>query len=205
MKKKNIFLLIALLAISLCLPFALNACKNETICLHEWKTEAVLQDATCTALGSESQICVHCNQTRTAEIPALGHDLEAVAPKSATCTEVGHEAYEQCARCDYHTQIAEVSALGHDLKPVASKNATCTEVGHEAYEQCARCDYHTQIAEVSALGHSFAEAYSVHETPTIRPAPERAVRPSKTKRPTTEHPFAASEPFVRPATRHTEA
>ena len=101
-----------------------------------------------------------CDYTTYSEIPALGHDLVHHEAKSATCTEIGWNAYDTCSRCDY-TTYSEIASLGHDLVHHEAKAATCTEIGWNAYDTCSRCDY-TTYAEIASLGHNY-ENTGVHD------------------------------------------
>ena len=95
---------------------------------------------------------------------AIGHDLEKVAQKNASCTETGYEAYWRCKNCaklfsdeagthEINNPV-EINANGHDLKKVEKKAPTCTEIGWEAYDNCKRegCTYST-YKEIAALNH----------------------------------------------------
>ena len=95
---------------------------------------------------------------------AIGHDLEKVAQKNASCTETGYEAYWRCKKCaklfsdeagthEINNPV-EINANGHALKKVEKKAPTCTEIGWEAYNTCKRdgCNY-TTYKELPALGH----------------------------------------------------
>ena len=80
---------------------------------------------------------------------AIGHDLEKVAQKNASCTETGYEAYWRCKKCaklfsdeaGTHEIInpVEINANGHALKKVEKKAPTCTGIGYEAYWKCSKC------------------------------------------------------------------
>ena len=93
---------------------------------------------------------------------AIGHDLEKVAQKNASCTETGYEAYWRCKKCaklfsdeaGTHEIInpVEINANGHALKKVEKKAPTCTEIGWEAYDTCSHCNYTTYV-ELPKLNH----------------------------------------------------
>ena len=80
---------------------------------------------------------------------AIGHDLEKVAQKNASCTETGYEAYWRCKKCaklfsdeaGTHeiSKLVEINANGHNLEKVEKKEASCTETGYEAYWKCSKC------------------------------------------------------------------
>ena len=80
---------------------------------------------------------------------AIGHDLEKVAKKNASCTETGYEAYWRCKKCaklfsdeagtNEIINPVEINANGHALKKVEKKAPTCTGIGYEAYWKCSKC------------------------------------------------------------------
>ena len=80
---------------------------------------------------------------------AIGHDLEKVAQKNASCTETGYEAYWRCKKCaklfsDEAGKIeinnpVKINANGHALEKAEKKEAGCTESGYEAYWKCKNC------------------------------------------------------------------
>ena len=124
---------------------------TESNCIHDWSDWSVANNATCTATGLKERVCANCQQKETEEIPVLGHNLVQHEGKTATCTEIGWNAYDTCSRCEYTTYV-EIPALGHDLVHHDAKAATCTEIGWDAYDTCSRCDYTTYV-EIPALGH----------------------------------------------------
>ena len=118
-------------------------------------------EADCINAGSYDMVvyCSVCDAELSREnfaIDALGHDLIPHNSKAPTCTEIGWEAYNTCARCDYTTYV-ELTALGHDLVSHDAQAPTCTEIGWDAYEDCSRCD-HTTYVEKAALGHTYGDS-----------------------------------------------
>ena len=105
---------------------------------------------------------------------AIGHDLEKVAQKNASCTETGYEAYWRCKKCaklfsdeagtDEISNPVEINANGHALEKVEKKEAGCTESGHEEYWKCKNCaklfsdeaGTHeiSKLVEINANGHN---------------------------------------------------
>ncbi len=91
MKKRKTFKYLSALFVGICLLFTLSACKdtadtdngndsgstdsNEISCSHTWEDSNVLRAATCKEAGSMEQKCTECDETRTVEIPALGHSF----------------------------------------------------------------------------------------------------------------------------------
>ena len=80
---------------------------------HSWSEWTVTKEATCTEKGEETRSC-ECGETETREIPALGHNYEAVVT-APTCTEKGYTTYT-CSRCGDSYVDDYTDALGHDWK-----------------------------------------------------------------------------------------
>ncbi len=129
MKQKKLFLLVLSLVMGIVL-----LCSCETPCIHNWEKYQTISVATCTEKGSVKQKCTICGEEITVEVAALGHDMQDVSSKSATCLEAGYDAYQQCSRCDYNTKQVEIPALNHDFGEEWEKNETshwheCTREG----------------------------------------------------------------------------
>ena len=124
---------------------------NDVCIKHVFGEWTVTKAATCTEAGVSTRTCTVCGEAKeTLTVPALGHNLTAVAAKTATCTEAGHSAYWSCSRCGKFfsdaagkTEIAKdswvIAALGHDEATRAAVAATCYASGHEADTYCKRC------------------------------------------------------------------
>ena len=98
-----------------------------------------------------------CTYTEQKPIPALEHDMQDVAAKEPTCTEVGWKAYKRCAHyCGKIEGYEEISATGHSMTiTVPRVEPTCEKWGTEEYKKCSNqgCDHHTDYNWVPALGH----------------------------------------------------
>ena len=98
-----------------------------------------------------------CTYTEQKPIPAIGHDMQDVAAKEPTCTEIGWKAYKRCEHyCGKTEGYEEISATGHNLTiTVARVEPTCERWGNEEYKKCSNqgCDYHTDYNGLPALGH----------------------------------------------------
>lgn len=100
----------------------LNGCGQtqggETISAtgHQW-TAVAEQPATCTEDGHKAHwTCEHCDAVATGEadsqvkvdassiVLSKGHTLANGEAKTATCQELGWDAYEYCTKCDYTTK-----------------------------------------------------------------------------------------------------
>ena len=81
------------------------------------------------------------------------HDLihhEALEP---TCTESGHNEYDECRTCDYST-LTIIPPLGHSYDSgVVTKEASCTEEGIITYT-CTRCG-DTYTKPIEKLEHEY--------------------------------------------------
>lgn len=97
--------------------------KKEAEHVHVYDEGKVTKEPTCTEPGVKTYTC-SCGDTRTEEIPALGHDWdEGKVTKEPTCTEKGEKTFT-CKRDANHTKTEELAALGHDC----------------AHGRCKRCD-----------------------------------------------------------------
>lgn len=98
-----------------------------------------------------------CTYTEQKPIPALEHDMQDVAAKEPTCTEIGWKAYKRCAHyCGKTEGYEEISATGHSMTiTVPRVEPTCEKWGTEEYKKCSNpgCDHHTDYNGVPALGH----------------------------------------------------
>lgn len=98
-----------------------------------------------------------CDYTEQKPIPALEHDMQDVAAKEPTCTEIGWKAYKRCAHyCGKTEGYEAISATGHSMTILVPRvEPTCERWGTEEYKKCSNqgCDYHTDYNGVPALGH----------------------------------------------------
>ena len=98
-----------------------------------------------------------CTYTEQKPIPATGHDMQDVAAKAPTCTEIGWKAYKRCEHyCGKTEGYEEIPATGHNLTiHVPREEPTCEKWGHEEYYKCSNdgCDYYTDYKGLPALGH----------------------------------------------------
>ena len=108
---------------------------------------------------THGKCCINpgCTYTEQKPIPAIGHDMQDVAAKEPTCTEVGWKAYKRCEHyCGKTEGYEEIPATGHNLSiTVPRVEPTCEKWGTEEYTKCSNegCDYHTDYNGLPALGH----------------------------------------------------
>lgn len=108
---------------------------------------------------THGKCCINpgCTYTEQKPIPAIGHDMQDVAAKEPTCTEIGWKAYKRCEHyCGKTEGYEEIPATGHNLSiTVPRVEPTCEKWGSEEYKKCSNqgCDYHTDYNGVPALDH----------------------------------------------------
>ena len=135
-------------------------------------TYKVTKEPTCTDKGEGTWTSGAFNsgqfavQTKTVDIPALGHKMTRHMPVSATCTTPGNIEYWTCDVCEKYfadetgskeiTKAATViNATGH--KPVTdpAKEPTCTEPGLTEGSHCEVCGEVLSVQTViPAKGHT---------------------------------------------------
>ena len=126
-----------------------SECENHVF--GEWIT---IKEPTCTETGSQKHACAICGYTETEEIPALGHDYQAVVTEP-TCTDAGFTTYT-CSRCGDSYTGDETAALGHDWdEGVVTLEPTTEAEGVRTYT-CLRC------------GETKTEAIPMLEQPPFR-------------------------------------
>lgn len=126
---------------------------------HEYG-EAHDNTATCLEAGTAKQTCQreNCGYVDTFDTEALGHDIEQVEGKPASCEEPGYGNHERCKRegCEY-TTAKYTDPLGHQLGIVEKKDATCSEEGYEEYNGCIRCNYVEGFVAIPKIDHTLTQ------------------------------------------------
>lgn len=106
---------------------------SETICDHNKDSDTTTIEkipaaaATCTTPGNtEYTRCSVCGavQSEFDTTPPLGHDKVNHDAQTATCTQVGWDAYVTCTRCNY-TTYNEIPKTAHNY----DENGACTVCG----------------------------------------------------------------------------
>ncbi len=123
--------------------------------IHNW-VETGRTEPDCENKGSVTYTCSDsdCGETKTDEIPALGHDWndgEVTTP--ATCTVKGVKTYT-CNRSGCgKTKTEDIATIAHSYgEAKVTKEPTCTETGEKTYT-CTSCQG-TKTETIAALGHS---------------------------------------------------
>jgi hypothetical protein len=126
--------------------------KNAEEHTHVFDEGKVTKEPTCTEPGVKTFTC-SCGETRTEEVPALGHDWNEPsytwAEDNSACT-----ASRTCKRDASHTESESVKP-----SEAVTKEATCTEKGEKTLSASfANSAFAAQskTAEIPALGHDYA-------------------------------------------------
>lgn len=97
----------------------------------------------------------------------IGHDVDMVVTKEATCTEAGLKT-EKCSRtgCDYVTGKTEVIPYkSHTIATIDAVSPTCGKTGNTAGTYCSVCDLIILPCEtIPALGHTLVDFPAVQPT-----------------------------------------
>lgn len=118
-----------------------------------WDAGTVTKEATCTEKGVKT-FTSNLGNTKTEEIPALGHKYVDTVTKEATCTEKG-EKTSKCSVCG-DTKTTEIAALGHkwDAGKV-TKEATATAKGVKTFT-CTVCGA-TRTEDIPVKGEKVSQ------------------------------------------------
>ena len=120
--------------------------------VHKYVDEVI--EPTCEDDGYTKHSC-KCGDTYTDTIvKTSGHNIIQYGYLAPTCTEVGHNAYEKCNKCDY-TTYEEIKAKGHTEVIDKAVLPTCKEPGLTQGSHCGLCgDVIVAQQIVSAKGHT---------------------------------------------------
>ena len=132
-------------------------------CIHVYSTTYKTdKKPTCTAAGSEYNVCVNCGaRGESRPIPALGHDFaeEFTVDVPATCSKEGVQS-RHCTRCDAKTDEKPVPKTEHNFGAfTVLKEATCVSTGSKT-RLCRDCGVQENVV-IPETGHDFAETYTV--------------------------------------------
>ena len=120
--------------------------------VHSFDEGKVTTEPTCTEKGVKTFTC-SCGETKTEEIPALGHDWNEPTytwkDDNSECT-----ALRTCKRDASHTESETVKPA-----ETVTKEATCTEKGEKSLKAAFTNEAfaeQSKSAEIPALGHDYA-------------------------------------------------
>lgn len=133
--------------------------KYVGVCDHEYE---VTNTATCEEGGVKTSTCIHCDESKTETVAALGHDWdEGTQTTAPSCAAMGEKVYT-CKRDNSHTKTEPVAKLPHTYgEAVVTKEPTCKEAGVKTYT-CSACsegsEGHTKTATIPKLTtHTYGE------------------------------------------------
>ena len=131
--------------------------------------------ATCEEFGKEAYKCTICGEIFGDAIPPLGHDMQEVERKDATCEAEGY-IKRKCSRCDKEeTEVLEKkSTTGqHTWVPDIGQQPTCETDGTVNGEVCSVCGAHRTdgkygVGIMPALGHQVKkETHAIGRTKDV--------------------------------------
>lgn len=135
--------------------------EGEIACEHIWDTGVVTKDPTCVDPGVKTYTCTICQEIRTEEIPATGHQWkeEWTVDLAPTCTEEGKQSHH-CTVCDAVNEetVQILEALGHTYLEEEDQiqiQPSCTTAG-SMIRKCSRCRDEITV-EIPATGHQWGE------------------------------------------------
>ncbi len=133
---------------------------------HDWDEGVPSKDPDCTEKGETVYTCETCGATKTAVIPAAGHDyVDAVT--APTCIKKGYTTHT-CSVCNVSYTDSEVPALEHDWNGVeltCLTGRTCVREGCGGSEPPMGHDYRLnkkQSAEASCTTPAIHAYYCTH-------------------------------------------
>lgn len=124
---------------------------------HVWDEGAITTRPTCTTPGVKTYTCTVCQETKTEEIPATGHQhTEVRNVKEATCTKEGYTGDTYCTDCGEKLSDGKIlPKKDHDYEIKDHKDATCTEDGYTT-SFCKNCGDEKKET-IKATGHQHTE------------------------------------------------
>ena len=135
-------------------------------CENHWDDGKITTPPTCTKTGVKQYTCTICSETKTEEIPALGHDYSSdwTIDTAAACETVGSKSHH-CTRCDSKKDVTEIPASGHSWNDGAiTTEPTCTDEGVKTFT-CNSCGK-TRTEAVAALGHNYSSDWTIDTAAT---------------------------------------
>ena len=128
---------------------------------HTW-VKGTVHAPTCLDDGYTEYSCSKCPATKIDDkLPALGHDMQEVSRREATCQQAG-VINCKCSRCTV-TSSTVIPIVAHSYtKETITKKPTCTEMGHATY-QCEWCGEYDESrggengTDLDATGHDWGD------------------------------------------------
>lgn len=107
---------------------------------HVWDEGKVQKEANCMEKGRMIYHCINCDETKTEDIPAVGHDLLCINKREATCTEEGYTGDDYCTACRRVIKTGKSSPkINHQWNEgEVIREATYDETGIKKYT-CIHC------------------------------------------------------------------
>ena len=121
---------------------------------HKYTLYISNNNAECDKNATEYAVCDNgcgMKDIRDIENSALGHEIEIIEGREATCTTPGFTNGEKCKRCNVTVKNQEVIPItAHDYEVEIVTAPTCSDLGTANYK-CKGCG-HTYVGDVPATG-----------------------------------------------------
>lgn len=135
--------------------YVLMTLKNQEH-IHAFDNGVITTNPTCEETGVKTYTCTECGETKTEEIPAMGHVEVIDEAIEATCSETGLTQGKHCSRCGkVIVEQQTTSALGHVFTDEVIA-PTCTKQGYTIHT-CSRCGGIKVDTYVNALRHNYVD------------------------------------------------
>ena len=129
--------------------------------VHDWDDGTVTREPSCTAAGIKTYTCSACGETRTEEIPAVGHTEAIDKAVAATCTTSGLTEGKHCSVCgEVLTEQQIVPAKGHSWDNGAVTKEPTEETEGEKKHTCTVCG-EEKVQSIPVLGHTLSFSTAV--------------------------------------------
>ena len=122
---------------------------------HNFVTQEVYQEPTCTVAGRGLGVCSVCGAQQEITLPAPGHSFQTewTVDKQPTCTAQGEQSHH-CTVCGKRKDVTTLPRTAHTVVIDKAKKATCTRDGKTEGSHCSVCGKVLQAQTVlKAPGH----------------------------------------------------
>ncbi|MBQ3754755.1 MAG: leucine-rich repeat domain-containing protein, partial [Clostridia bacterium] len=160
MKNKNIIFFISIFVLVIAMfAVILTACNKEEEHIEheygEWETNI---EATCSAEGLKSRVCMKCGHRDVEVLPEIPHTEAIDAAVPATCVHTGLTEGKHCSVCNkvlVEQQVVAIVPTAHTIVVDAAVAPTCTAAGLTEGSHCSACGAVIVAQDtIDELGHS---------------------------------------------------
>lgn len=121
---------------------------------HTYGEWTIVDDPTCTSIGSAERKCEVCGHTEHKTLDKLSHTVTPYDEDPSTCIHKGHTGGSYCSECgtvlEERTELELASHKYGDW--IVTDEPSCTQIGH-AKRECEVCG-NTEYKELEKLAHT---------------------------------------------------